>query len=136
MSPEKVEAAYCRAPLVASCFVHGDPRRSSLVAVVVPDEAALRSWARASGRHTTPADVSVSTLCGDPAAAAAVLAQMGRCADDVGLRGFERAHAVHLSPDAWTVASGLVTPSFKLKRHTARAAFREQLDALYAALPD
>lgn len=133
VAPEKIENVYLRAPLVASVFVTGDSLAPCLVAVVVPDEEALVAWARGAALPAgAPADVRA--LCADPRTAAAVLDQMNREADRAGLRSFERAKAVHLVAEPWTVEGGLITPSFKLKRPQARAFFKPAIDAMYAAL--
>ena len=41
---------------------------------------------------------------------------------------------MHLTPEAFTVENGLLTPSFKLKRPQARDAFSAELDAMYRRL--
>ena len=43
-------------------------------------------------------------------------------------------HAVHLVPEPFSVDNGLLTPSFKLKRPQAKAAFQRELDAMYLRL--
>ena len=46
---EKVEAVYKKCPLVEQIWVYGNSFESTLVAVVVPNEDALKSWAAQSG---------------------------------------------------------------------------------------
>ena len=46
---EKVEAVYKKNPLVEQIWVYGNSFESTLVAVVVPNEDALKSWAAANG---------------------------------------------------------------------------------------
>lgn len=43
--------------------------------------------------------------------------------------------AIHLHPDLFTVDNDLLTPTFKLKRPQAKAAFQAAIDAMYASLP-
>ncbi len=42
--------------------------------------------------------------------------------------------AVHLTPDLFSVENGLMTPTFKLKRLQASAAFKAAIAALYEQL--
>jgi long-chain acyl-CoA synthetase len=42
--------------------------------------------------------------------------------------------AVHLTPEPFSVDNGLLTPSFKLKRPQAKAAFEHDIAALYRRL--
>ena len=46
---ERIEAVYKRCALVEQVWVYGNSFESSLVAVVVPKEEALSSWAAANG---------------------------------------------------------------------------------------
>lgn len=41
--------------------------------------------------------------------------------------------AVTLVPEAFSVENGLLTPTFKLKRPQAKAAFQEAIQRMYAA---
>jgi len=112
VAPEKVENVYTRAPLVAACFVHGDSLAPALVSIVVPDEEVLHQWAR---EHGHAAAGNTAALCADAKVVAAVLVQMNAEAEKAGLRSFEQAKAVRLHPEAWTVESGLITPTFKVR---------------------
>ena len=46
---EKMEAVYKKCPLVEQIWVYGNSFESTLVAVVVPNEDALKSWKAQSG---------------------------------------------------------------------------------------
>jgi long-chain acyl-CoA synthetase len=60
------------------------------------------------------------------------MAEEGRAAQ---LRGFEQVAAIHLHPQLFTVDNGLLTPTFKVKRPQAKAAFQAAIEAMYAGLP-
>ncbi|KAK9835226.1 hypothetical protein WJX81_007254 [Elliptochloris bilobata] len=129
IAPEKIENVYMRSPLVAQCFVYGDSLCAALVAIVVPDPEALLPWAAGRG---LPQDLG--RLCSDPSVTAAVLRSMleeGRAAK---LRGFEQVAAIRLTPDAFSVENGMLTPTFKLKRPQAKAAYEEAVQEMYSML--
>ena len=43
--------------------------------------------------------------------------------------------AIHLTPEPFSVENGMLTPTFKLKRQQAQAAFQPAIDEMYARLP-
>ena len=132
VAPEKIEGVYLRAALVAQVFLHGESVKSSVVAVVVPDPETLEPWAAANG-------VPGSTLADwatNPRVREAIEAQMGEAADVAKLKGFERARAVHIAAEPFDVSNGLLTPTFKLKRHQLKERYAADIAALYAKLGD
>lgn len=131
VAPEKLEAVYMRSPFVQQCFVHGDSYRSQLVAVVVPDATQLQSWAR---QHRVKQDIG--NLLSHPAAVQAVLCSMQEQGRLAHLQGFEQVAAVRLVPRPFTVDNGLVTPTSKLRRQTARQRFQQLIQEMYEALEE
>eukprot|EP00197_Chlamydomonas_leiostraca_P002909 CAMPEP_0202857292 /NCGR_PEP_ID=MMETSP1391-20130828/295_1 /ASSEMBLY_ACC=CAM_ASM_000867 /TAXON_ID=1034604 /ORGANISM="Chlamydomonas leiostraca, Strain SAG 11-49" /LENGTH=690 /DNA_ID=CAMNT_0049536077 /DNA_START=146 /DNA_END=2218 /DNA_ORIENTATION=- len=130
IAPEKIENVYQRSPLVAQVFVYGDSLRAHLVAVVVPDAEVLIPWAKERGLGG-----DLATLCASPHVREAVVKSMQEEARVAQLRGFEQVSAIHLHPELFTVDNELLTPTFKLKRPQAKAAFQPAIDAMYASLP-
>ena len=57
IAPEKIELLYDRSPLVGQCLLYGDSLKSNLVAIVVPDELAVESWARVNGHSGSFAEM-------------------------------------------------------------------------------
>ncbi len=51
-----------------------------------------------------------------------------------GLKGFETAQAVHLTPTEFSAENGLLTATFKLKRPLAQKMFQREIAAMYAKL--
>jgi len=49
------------------------------------------------------------------------------------LRGFERVKKFVLIKEDFTVENGLLTSTFKIKRHVAKKHFRNQIAQMYAA---
>ena len=45
LAPEKLENAYIQSPLVTQIMVYGDSFKNCAVAIVVPDEASMATWA-------------------------------------------------------------------------------------------
>lgn len=129
IAPEKIENVYARVPLVAQSFVYGRSVENQLVSVVVPDPDTLLPWAAKKGLSQ-----DIGELCKNKAVREAVLAAMlaeGRTAK---LRSFEQVAAIHLTPQLFSVENGLMTPTFKLKRPQAAAAFQDNIDAMYQAI--
>ena len=42
--------------------------------------------------------------------------------------------AIHVEPEEFSVDNGLLTPTFKLKRHLIKEKYRAEIDAMYAGL--
>jgi long-chain acyl-CoA synthetase len=125
IAPQAIEAAFREHPLVADVVLVGDGRRF-VSAVILPDRAAL---AHLTG--TTPAS---------PAAFAAdlgrgdVLRAFQTIVDAVNapLAQFERVKKFSLVSDEWTIASGILTPTLKVRRRHVEARYRDTLERLYA----
>merc|ERR1711963_94451 len=97
------------------------------VAIVVPDEEVVLPWCQANG-------VSAKTLkeaCKSKKLKKAVAEQMAAAAKEAKLHGFEQAKAVFLHDDLLSVENGLLTPTFKLKRPSAKKFFESNIADLY-----
>eukprot|EP00698_Gefionella_okellyi_P014219 TRINITY_DN393_c0_g1_i1.p1 TRINITY_DN393_c0_g1~~TRINITY_DN393_c0_g1_i1.p1 ORF type:complete len:640 (-),score=161.25 TRINITY_DN393_c0_g1_i1:53-1972(-) len=129
---EHIEREYGRSEWVLNnnVFVYGDSYKNHLVGVIVPNI----EYARVSGKlkEWGLESASPAQICQDQRVREAVMESLTKAANDAKLQGFERMARVHLHPDEWTPENGMLTPSFKLKRHFMTQFFKPQLDALYA----
>eukprot|EP00735_Rhodelphis_limneticus_P008670 TRINITY_DN2186_c0_g1::TRINITY_DN2186_c0_g1_i1::g.12866::m.12866 TRINITY_DN2186_c0_g1::TRINITY_DN2186_c0_g1_i1::g.12866 ORF type:complete len:815 (+),score=275.02,sp/Q8LPS1/LACS6_ARATH/43.33/5e-176,AMP-binding/PF00501.23/1.9e-90,AMP-binding_C/PF13193.1/0.024,DUF2946/PF11162.3/0.2 TRINITY_DN2186_c0_g1_i1:48-2492(+) len=129
VAAEKIENIYQKSTYVAQIFVYGDSYQSCLVAVVVPEEPALKKWAQDNGKPT-----DIKTLCGMKEVKQMMMADMKRVATEFKLFGFEQARDIHLAPEPFTVENNLLTPTFKLKRNEAKAEYTDIINAMYEGL--
>jgi long-chain acyl-CoA synthetase len=102
------------------------------VAVVVPEPEALRQWA---AQHNMPQHLQdLQELCAEPRAVQAVHESLLQQAADARLQGYEAVAGVVLVVQPFSVESGLLTPTQKLRRQAARQRFAGAIQAVYASL--
>ena len=123
----KVENAMKLSPYVEQCMAYALSSKSHVVALVVPNEKALRPWADAKGF----AGKDFELLCAEPAVVAEVLASVKAACAKGKLVGFEVPAAVGLVPEPWTPENDFVTAAIKLMRQTIVKAQQKLLDSIY-----
>ena len=128
---EYIETVYSRAPAVAQIWVWGDPRSAFLVAVVVPRTDDFLPRARAAlSSHPQAAQLTDEQVLTRPETVSLLLTELDAAADAAHLLGYQRVKAILVEPHAWTVESGLLTPTFKLRRAPLLAHYRTPLTTL------
>jgi long-chain acyl-CoA synthetase len=123
---EKLENTYGQAQIVDSIWIHGNSFHTYLVAVAVPNEEKLRS-ATGAGQET----VGFEELCKRETAKNAVVDELGKVAEKEGLKGLEKVKKVHLEPEAFSVESNLLTPTFKKKRPQLQKWYQQVIEEMY-----
>jgi long-chain acyl-CoA synthetase len=125
IAPQAIEATFREHPLVAEVVLVGDGRRF-VSAVIVPDRAAIERLTGATGSSAAAfaADLERSD----------VLTAFQAIVDAVNapLAQFERIKKFKLVSDEWTIASGILTPTLKVRRRNVERQYREVLERLYA----
>jgi long-chain acyl-CoA synthetase len=134
VAPEKIENIVIQSLLIGQAFVHGDSLQTYLVAVIVPDEEAVRKLLEDSG-ETVLAKASFADICKSEKLKSVIDGEIKRLAKENGLHGFEIPRAIHLSEELFSVDNGLLTPTFKLKRQQARDRYERVIEQLYASMP-
>jgi long-chain acyl-CoA synthetase len=124
IAPQPIESVLKRSPLVSEALVLGD-RRKYAAALIVPDfatlEKRLKELARPPGEH----DELVTRQD--------VLDLYQEIIDALNheLSPFERIKRIALLPREFSVESGELTPTLKVKRKVVEEKWREQIEALY-----
>ncbi|KAH8888195.1 long-chain fatty acid CoA ligase-like protein [Thozetella sp. PMI_491] len=134
ISPERIENVYLGScNLVASAFVHGDPKESSLVAIFGVDPAGFSGFAsKILKKKIEPTDIAAIKLAaGDPRVKKALLQVLDRIGKDSKFNSYERVRNLHLDVEPFTIDNELLTPTLKLKRPQAAQAFRKEIDRMY-----
>jgi len=125
IAPEKIESVYKKSEYVVEAFVHGESTKNDLVGIFVPDEVCLM---RLAGSVNVKG--SLEELCEHGEVVKRFLEEVNKGAKEEKLRGFELVKRVKLVRESFG-EHGLITPSFKLKRHEAKEFFREEIKGLY-----
>jgi len=130
VAAEKLEGVFQRSKYIQQIFVYGDSFEDHLVAIVVPEPEFLAGWA-AENLPKKEAEGGVNVLCKHPKVHQLIADELLFYAKDSQLKGFEYVHGFHLEPNEWTPESGLVTPTFKLKRPSLKDHYAPILKKLY-----
>ena len=125
VAPAPIENSLKSSRYIGQAVVIGD-RRKFLSALLVPDFDALKGWAERNGLGSA----SPRELIANPAFRELV----GQEVETVnqGLAGFEKIVAWELLPDEFTLETGELTPTQKVKRRVINQKYGEVIDRLYA----
>ncbi|MEU6095072.1 AMP-dependent synthetase/ligase [Streptomyces sp. NPDC047079] len=127
VAPAVIEDRIRAHALIAECMVVGDGK-PFIGALVTIDEEFLPRWAEQNGK---PESASLADLRDDPE----LLAEIQRAVDD-GNAAVSKAESVRkfrILDAQFTLASGHLTPSLKLKRNVVLRDFADEIEALYTA---
>ena len=124
VAPQPIEAVLKQSPLVAEAILLGDRRRFVSV-LIVPDFAALERRLKDLGRPPAERDVLVARE--DVRALYDEIVQ----ALNHELSQFERIKKVVVLPREFTIESGELTPTMKVKRKAVEENWRKEIDQIY-----
>jgi long-chain acyl-CoA synthetase len=125
IAPQPIEAVLKRSPLVAEAVLLGDRRKYASV-LIVPEFAALERRLKELGR---PPGTRAELATRDD-----VLPLYQEVVDALNrdLSQFERIKKIALLPSEFSIASGELTPTLKVKRKVVEEKYRERIEELYA----
>ncbi|TKY88108.1 hypothetical protein EX895_002818 [Sporisorium graminicola] len=128
---------YGQNPLAAQLLVHGDSLRDYLIGISVPEPTTFAPLvSKILGKQVSAEDTAaLSEACKDEKVIAAYLDQYTKIARKNKLKGYEYIKGLFLTMEPFSVENGLLTPTFKVKRHEAVKHFADQIEAVYAKGP-
>jgi long-chain acyl-CoA synthetase len=128
IAPQPIENKLKMSPLVGHPIVIGNARKFASV-VICPNFPALEQWAQEQGIEFRSREdlVSNSRVI---EAYDQIVASLNE-----GLAHFETLKKTLVVPDDFTVATGEITPSLKLRRRAIEQKYKKQIDAMYASGP-
>jgi long-chain acyl-CoA synthetase len=128
IAPQPLETSLKSNSLVAQAAIIGDRRKFPAV-LISPNFSELGDWARAHQIDFSAA----ADLVRDPRVVALYQEIVGGLNQN--LAQYEKLKKVLLVPNEFSIASGELTPSMKLKRRVVEQKYRREIDALYAEEP-
>jgi long-chain acyl-CoA synthetase len=124
VAPQNIENMLKTCGCVQNAVVVGN-RRNFVSALVVPDFEKIESFARSSGIQFQ----SRQELVQHPAVVDYVLKEISLATPE--LASFERIRKIALLPEDFTVESGEMTPTMKVKRNVVEEKYKAVIDRLY-----
>ena len=125
IAPQPIENKLKAHFLIAQAVLVGD-RHKFAAALISPNFVALEEWAKRQGIATSTRRELVS----HPRVIAEFQAGVDRVNET--LANFETIKRFRLVPDEWTLNSGELTPSLKLKRRVILEKYAPEIAGLYA----
>jgi long-chain acyl-CoA synthetase len=129
IAPQPIENAVKTNKFVLNAVMIGDKRKFPLM-LVVPNPDAVTAWARERG---LPADDYARLLAHPDVAAKVEREIMGNLRD---LASYETPKKFVLLQDDFTIESGELTPTLKVKRRVVEKKYATEIEAAYAGGPD
>jgi long-chain acyl-CoA synthetase len=124
IAPQPIESRLKSSTYIAEAVMIADQRKFP-VALIVPDFAALKAHAEVTGIEAEGA----VDLCRNPQIIDLVKEEVTRLSAD--FAPFERAKKFALVEHEFTVATGELTPTMKLKRKVIAEKYKQLIDSLY-----
>ena len=111
LAPEKLENAYIQSPLITQIMVYGNSYKNCAVAIIVPDEQALETWAKANGKSSADVYADQAEYC------KVVMDSINEVAKAKKFNSLEKPKEIYLTSEPFSVENDILTPTFKMKRN-------------------
>ena len=124
-NPEQIDATLSESPWVANAVIYGEGK-TSVTALVVPDEARAKTWAAQNGMTGK----SLAEIIQNPAFKAKIMSEINAISEARIDTKYERPRDVVLSAEPLTPENDLMTSSFKVKRAKVHERYKDALEQL------
>ncbi|HXM27673.1 MAG TPA: long-chain fatty acid--CoA ligase [Chthoniobacterales bacterium] len=125
IAPQQIENRLKESRFISQCIVIGENRKFPS-ALIVPEFSALKSWSETKGLSAMPPKEFVK----DPQIIALYAGEIERCNQHFGRYSQIKKFAV--LPEEWTIATGELTPTLKIKRKITLQKYAAEVEALYS----
>eukprot|EP01114_Cavostelium_apophysatum_P024190 TRINITY_DN9400_c0_g1_i1.p1 TRINITY_DN9400_c0_g1~~TRINITY_DN9400_c0_g1_i1.p1 ORF type:complete len:1214 (+),score=285.68 TRINITY_DN9400_c0_g1_i1:86-3727(+) len=133
VSPEQLEQIYVKSAFVDQIFIHGSSLEEYVVAVVVPNLSYAMNYAMQEGLiKSEDIKEQLQELANSDRLKIAILKDLRTLALEAKRLPWEIPPRIHIDFEQFTAANGKLTPSLKPCRHKLAAAYKEDLERLYA----
>lgn len=127
ITPEKIENIYSMSKYVALIFLYGDSLRNYCIAIIVPEKEELEKLSEKLG-----VSGDYEYLCRNANVNKFLIQELERIGKENGLSSLEQAKKIYLYPGTVSIESGLLTPTYKIKRFDMRKFFESKINFLYS----
>jgi len=125
IAPQRIECLLIGDEKIDQAIVYGD-QKPYLVALIVPNMDACTAWAKEQGLPETDWD----HLCDSDILKKNLQTKINKMLKP--LNPFEQVRRIHLLHQPFTIESGLLTPTMKIKRRKVYEHYRDTLESLYS----
>ncbi len=125
IAPQRIEGLLIVDEQIDQAIVYGD-QKPYLVALIVPNMDACTAWAKEQGLPETDWD----HLCDSDILKKTLQTKINKMLKP--LNPFEQVRRIHLLHQPFTIESGLLTPTMKIKRRKVYEHYRDTLESLYS----
>lgn len=125
IAPQRIEGVLIGDEKINQVVVYGD-QKPYLVALVVPNQEACTTWAKEQGLPETDWD----HLCDSDILKKHLQTKINKMLKP--LNPFEQVRRIHLLHQPFSIESGLLTPTMKIKRRKVYEHFHDTLESLYS----
>ncbi|GAA6006589.1 hypothetical protein JCM11491_003108 [Sporobolomyces phaffii] len=128
---ESLESKYKSSQLVANICVHADSNANKPMAIIVPNEQAVRKLAGEQSLVDSADSAEWKEVCQNEKVQKAVLDEVNSVGKKAGLKPIETLQCVVLAPEEWTPQNGFLTAAQKLQRKVILKEFEDEIKKVY-----